>query len=145
MPDPHDPHRFATTDPPPGPGRAAVEMPRPPFAMALLRGWRTLCPQCGTAPAFRGYLKLKPECATCGAGLGRLRADDFPPYLTIVVVGHVIVPLILLAEKTLAPPVWLHMSVWPLLTLAMTLMLLRPIKGAVVGLMWFLGMRGDET
>lgn len=143
--DPHDPHRFLNTPPPSGPGRLAEEMERPPFGLALLRGWRRLCPQCGSAPAFRGYLKVKPECQTCGAGLGRLRADDFPPYITIVIVGHIIVPLILMAEKVVQPPTWLHMVVWPALTLAMTLALLRPVKGAVLGLMWFLRMRGDET
>lgn len=143
--DPHDPHRFATTPPPPGPGRSAEDMERPPFGVALLRGWRRLCPQCGAASAFSGYLKLKPVCPRCGAGLGRLRADDFPPYVTIVIVGHIVVPLILVAEKALEPPTWLHMAVWPALTFAMVLALLRPVKGAILGLMWFLRMRGDET
>lgn len=141
----YDPHRFANTPPPPGPGLAPAELPRPDFLTSLLRGWRRLCPQCGTAPAFSGYLKLRPECPTCGAGLGRVRADDFPPYVTIILVGHIIVPLILLSEKVLAPAMWVDMTVWPLTTLALTIALLPVVKGAVVGLMWFLGMRGDET
>lgn len=145
LPDPYDATRFANTPPPAGPGKHAGEMPQPPFGTALLRGLRRQCPQCGTAPAFRGYLKLTPECPTCGAGLGRLRADDFPPYITIVLVGHIIVPLILLVEKTLSPAMWVDMTVWPAVTLGLTLALLQPVKGTVVGLMWFLGMRGDET
>lgn len=114
-------------------------------AAAVKRGLRLRCPCCGEAPAFRGYLKVVERCARCGEPLGRIRADDFPPYLTIFVVGHIVVPLLLLAEQKWAWPLWTQMVVWPATTLLLCLLLLKPIKGGVLGLMWSLRLRGDES
>lgn len=93
---------------------------------------------------FSGYLKLSDRCDRCSERLGHIRADDIPPYVTILLVGHLIVPMVLLVYQNWQPPTWLSMTVWPLLTLALTLALLPVIKGAVVGLMWSLRLRGDE-
>lgn len=114
------------------------------FATAIRRGLRRACPCCGAAPSFRGYLAVVRECPSCAAPLGEIRADDFPPYLTIVLVGHIVVPLVLLAEKAAAPPLAVQIAVWPAVALALTLAVLPYVKGGVVGLMWALGIRGDE-
>jgi uncharacterized protein (DUF983 family) len=116
----------------------------PDFLTALLRGVRNRCPCCGEGKVFRGYLKVVPACEHCQAPLGELRADDAPPYFTIFAVGHLLVPLLLWVEVTYQPPIWLHMVIWlPLFTLA-SLVLLRPIKGGVVGWMCALGFTGQE-
>jgi uncharacterized protein (DUF983 family) len=115
-----------------------------PLATAIRRGLRRTCPRCGGAPSFRGYLTLVEACPSCGEPLGKIRPDDFPPYVTIFVVGHIVVPLALLAERTMAPPLAVQIVLWPALALLLTLALLPLIKGAVVGLMWALGLRGDE-
>lgn len=112
--------------------------------LGLRRGLKRQCPQCGAHGAFSGYLKLAPECKTCGAPLGLIRADDAPPYFTILVVGHLIVPSMLVTEQLCHPPVWVHMAIWPALAIALTLGLLPLIKGGVVGLMWSVGLKGDE-
>lgn len=93
---------------------------------------------------FRAFLKVRDRCDVCGEELFHHRADDFPPYLVIVIVGHIIVSMILLVEITFAPPVWLQMAIWPLVTIALSLVLLQPIKGAVVALQWSLRMHGFE-
>lgn len=115
-----------------------------PLLPALLRGFHRRCPACGCAPAFAGYLKLVPACTACGAPLGQIRADDFPPYVTILLVGHIVVPLILLVEQISPLSLGLQMAIWPLLTLLLTLALLPLLKGAVVGLMWSLRLRGGD-
>jgi uncharacterized protein (DUF983 family) len=114
--------------------------PHPPMLTALGRGFMGRCPACGQTHVFNGYLRVVPECTVCHAPLGELRADDAPPYFTIVVVGHIIIPAMLALEKAAAPPIWLQAALWVPLTLAMSLALLRPIKGATVGLMLRLGM-----
>lgn len=123
-------------------GRAATATPWPvpPLSVALGRGLAMHCPACGVTKLFRGYLKVTPVCANCGAPLGLARADDAPPYFTIVVVGHIIIPAMWSVERAYAPPLWLHAAIWLPLTLGLTLALLRPIKGATVGLMLKLGM-----
>jgi uncharacterized protein (DUF983 family) len=114
--------------------------PTPALAETLLRGLRGRCPCCGEGKIFNGFLTLAPECTACHAPLGRIRADDLPPYLTIFVVAHVIVIGMLLVEQAYAPPLWVHTIIWIPLTLALTFALMRPMKGAVVGLMLKLGM-----
>jgi uncharacterized protein (DUF983 family) len=110
---------------------------------ALWRGARNRCPVCGQGHLFQGYLRVK-DCEACGARLGRLRADDAPPYFTIFLTGHLLVPPVLWIEKAWQPPMWLHMAVWlPLFALA-CILLLRPVKGATVGWMVKLGITGAE-
>lgn len=111
---------------------------------AIFRGWRKHCPSCGDTKLYQRYLRQVESCSGCGAQLGEIRADDFPPYLTIVVVGHIIVPLILLTEKYFHPPTWAHTVTWLPLTLALMLWFLPRLKGCAIGLMWHLGLTGDE-
>ena len=116
----------------------------PPLWVALRRGMANRCPFCGEGRIFAGYLAVVPECSHCAAPLGLLRADDAPPYFTIFLAGHLLVPLVLMVEKAYQPPMWLHMVVWlPLFAIVCTL-LLRPIKGAVVGWMSTLGFVAAE-
>ena len=93
---------------------------------------------------FRKFLKVADACPACGEELHHHRADDFPAYLDIIVVGHVLVPIVLAVDTEIAPPMWLSMSMWPLIALVMTLGLLQPIKGAVVAIQWYGGMHGFE-
>ena len=88
---------------------------------------------------FEGFLRVVPECAVCGAPLGRLRADDAPPYVVIFLVGHLLVPVVFWVERAYEPPMWLHMAVWLPLFAVLCTLLLRPAKGAVVGYMTRMG------
>jgi uncharacterized protein (DUF983 family) len=117
---------------------------RPALGDALKRGLFGMCPACGKAHLFRGFLRPVEACSSCGAPLGKVRADDLPPYFTILIVGHVVVPLMLWLERAEAPPLWVHSAIWVPVTLGMTLGLLRPVKGVVVGLMVHLGMPRPE-
>ena len=62
----------------------------------------------------------------------------------IIIVGHIVVPTALLIETEYSPPVWLQLAVYLPLTLLMSLALLQPVKGAVVGLQWALRMHGFD-
>lgn len=128
------------------PNRAEPEpaYPRPAFWTALGRGARNRCPVCGQGRVFSSYLGLVPECEVCATPLGRLRPDDAAPYFVILLAGHVLLPPVFWVERAFEPPMWVHMALWlPLFTIACTL-LLRPVKGAVVGLLCRLGFTGDE-
>jgi uncharacterized protein (DUF983 family) len=124
------------------PNRTPVlpSVPLPSLGTAIKRGLLCRCPACGQAHLFNGYLRVVPECRHCGAPLGLARADDAPPYFTILVVGHIIIPALLLVEQHAAPSVWLEAAIFLPLTLGLTLALLRPIKGGTVGLMLTLGL-----
>ena len=72
--------------------------------------------------------------------MGSARADDAPPYFTIVIVGHIVVPLLLVVEKNATLSLLAMSLIFLPLTLVLTLALLRPVKGATVGAMVTLGM-----
>ena len=112
----------------------------PPLGTALLRGLAMHCPSCGKTKLFQGYLTVTPVCRVCDAPLGLARADDVPPYFTIFAVAHIIVPAMLIVERAYQPALWVHAAIWLPLTVVLSLLLLRPIKGATVGLMMKLGM-----
>lgn len=119
---------------------AAPPWPIPPLLTAMGRGLVGLCPACGQTHVFQGYLRVVPECSNCGAPLGRYRADDAPPYFTIFIVGHLLIPFLYWFEVGYNMSLgWLAAVFLPLAGI-MTLVLLRPVKGATVGLMLKLGM-----
>jgi uncharacterized protein (DUF983 family) len=118
------------------------EPPARPVAPAILRGLRGRCPACGTGPIFAGYLAVAPSCSVCGEELHHHRADDLPPYLTILAVGHVVVSGLLVTERLFRPEIWVQMAIWLPVTALTALAVIRPIKGGVVGLQWALRMHG---
>jgi uncharacterized protein (DUF983 family) len=116
---------------------------RPIFG-SLLRGAGLKCPACGTGNMFRRYLKVADACPHCGEELHHHRADDAPPYFTIVIVGHIVVSLVLLVEIAYRPPLWLHAALWLPLTVILALLILPSVKGALVALQWALRMHGFD-
>ena len=125
---------------------AAPPWPVAPLGTALARGFLSRCPACGEHHLFDGYLKVTPVCRRCAAPLGLARADDAPPYFTILVVGPIVVALLLIMQRLDNPPTWELSVIFVPLTLVLALVLLRPIKGATVGLMLTMGMlKPDPT
>ena len=108
----------------------------------VVRGLLGRCPNCGEGKMFRAFLKVADNCPACGEELHHHRADDFPAYLVIVIVGHIVVAMTLAVEATFSPPLWLHALIWLPLTAAMALALIQPIKGMVIGFQWEHGMEG---
>ena len=113
-----------------------------PLKPAMLRGWRRCCPNCGSGPMLRGYLKVRENCPVCGEALHHHRADDGPAYLTILIVGHVMAPLILIAFTKLRPDPLTLAAVFSVGTVALSLFLLPRLKGALVALQWAKRMHG---
>lgn len=109
---------------------------------SLMRGLIGRCPNCGVGPMFTGFIKVREACPHCGQALFHHRADDAPPYVVTFIVGHVIVGMMLHVEVAYTPPMWVHALLWVPLTLLMCLVLLRPVKGAIVGYQWSHRMHG---
>ncbi|MBK3777330.1 DUF983 domain-containing protein [Azospirillum sp. YIM DDC1] len=111
---------------------------------AALRGLMGNCPACGRGRLLRNYLKPVDHCTHCGEAFGHLRADDAPPWMTILIVGHIVIPAVLSVEQSYEPATWVHLTIWPLLTLLLTGLLLPRCKGVVLGLLWSTGAPGSE-
>ena len=107
----------------------------------LWRGLRRKCPCCGQAPAFRGYLKVVDTCKTCGTPLGLYPTDDGPAYITILLVGHfVVAPALMFGVINMFPAAEVAIAM-VLAMFVLTLILLPFVKGAFLGLLWYLGLK----
>ncbi|WP_346763912.1 DUF983 domain-containing protein [Rhodobacter sp. SGA-6-6] len=113
-----------------------------PVRPALLRGWRRRCPNCGAGPMMRGYLKVRDTCPVCTQELHHHRADDGPAYLTILIVGHLMAPLILIIYTKLRPDPLTVSVIFSVCCVALSLWLLPRLKGALVALQWSRRMHG---
>lgn len=116
--------------------------PARPLMNAMLRGFLGLCPHCGEGKLFASFVKTVDRCEHCGEEMHHHRADDLPAYLVVVIVGHIVVGAFMSVEATSTLSTWQHLAIWIPLTIGSALALLRPIKGAVVGLQWALYMHG---
>ena len=81
-------------------------------------------------------------CPVCGADLSHQRADDGPAYLTILVVGHIMAPLIYFVYSTWRPEPPTLAAIFCTFTVALSLILLPRLKGAFVALQWSQHMHG---
>jgi uncharacterized protein (DUF983 family) len=116
-----------------------VELPR-----AIWRGFLRRCPRCGQGALFKAYLKQVDACAVCHEEYAHIRADDAPPWLTILVVGHIVVPLIFVVDSGFSWPNWLVMIVWPAITVLLALAVLPRAKGVFIALIWATRAPGSE-
>lgn len=120
---------------------APVAAQRPVWP-AMARGWRRRCPNCGNGPLLKSYLKVNPVCAVCREELFHHRADDGPAYLTILIVGHLMAPLLHIVFVTFRPEPLTLFTVFAVGCVALSLYLLPRLKGAIVGLQWARLMHG---
>nr|AGU09944.1 Protein of unknown function DUF983 [uncultured organism] len=113
-----------------------------PIRPALLRGLAGLCPACGKARLFGRFLKPVAECPCCGQNWSGHSADDFPAYLVILVLGHVLLPIVIEVNYLITLSMDVQMILWPLLAGSLALLLIQPAKGAVIAVQWTRGMHG---
>ncbi|MCG8493347.1 MAG: DUF983 domain-containing protein [Sneathiellales bacterium] len=114
------------------------------LGLAFWKGLSRRCPDCGKGRIFDGYIKVKHTCDECGLELFHQRADDAPPYFTMMIVLHFIVSGILIVEKAYSPETWVQMVIWLPAALISSIVLLPHIKGALIGVQWARKMHGFD-
>jgi Uncharacterized protein conserved in bacteria len=99
-----------------------------PVKQALINGWKRKCPNCGSGPMMDGYLAIRNECAFCSQAFHHQRADDGPAYITILISGHLLAPLMLIIFEWYRPdPLVLAVS-FILVFITIALFLLPRVK-----------------
>jgi uncharacterized protein (DUF983 family) len=124
---------------------AAMQETAHHLAPSVLRGLAGRCPACGRGQLFWKYLKVSGRCEACDEDLARYPADDGPAYLTILLIGHLVV-----APMLFFPIVWKADPIYsvPIILSALavvTLAALPRIKGGWIGLMYALGVKDTEA
>jgi len=114
------------------------------MSSAVFRGACARCPNCGRGRLFRAYLKPVDACAQCHEPLNHIRADDGPAWLTILVVGHIVVGLALYLEMHSPLPVATSVAVFLSLALGLIAWFLPRAKGMFVGAIWAMDATGID-
>ncbi len=113
-----------------------------PIGRAIARGLMCRCPACGRGRMLEGYLRVAPACPACGEDLSPQRADDGPAYLTILIVGHLLAPLLLWVFVAFRPSPLQMIAVFATGSVALSLALLPRMKGLIVAIQWSRRMHG---
>lgn len=96
------------------------------------------CPKCGKGSLYKGGLSLdlKEQCEICGLNFSKNDSADGPAVFLIFLLGFLLVPLALIFEVAFAPPLWVHVVIWSICALVITLGLLKPLKAFVIALQY---------
>lgn len=116
-----------------------------PLAPAVFRGAKGRCPACGQGRLFWKYLKVSGRCEACDEDLSRYPADDGPAYVTILLMGHLVV-----APLLFFPIVWRSNPLYSLPIMlsglaALTLAALPRVKGAWIGVMYAIAAKDADA
>ena len=108
------------------PGRAE---PRP-----IDCGLHGLCPRCGARTLFAGFIKFAGRCGACGLDFSAYNVGDGPAAFLTLILGTIVVVGAVALELGAAPPFWVHLLIWPPVTLAGVIVSLRVAKGWLIAL-----------
>ncbi|ROP91033.1 uncharacterized protein (DUF983 family) [Stella humosa] len=115
---------------------AMIQGERRDTFLSIRRALRGRCPNCGQGRLFATYLRQVDRCAVCGEAWGELRADDAPPWLTILIVGHLVAPLALALVRYGSMPDWAITALLVTVSLALCLLVLPRAKGLFLAAIW---------
>ena len=94
------------------------------------------CPRCGEGPVFDGLLGVRPRCSKCGLDLAAEDAGDGPAVFVVLILGAIVVLLALIVESAYSPPPWVHAVLWIPFVIGGAILLLRPLKAALIALQY---------
>jgi uncharacterized protein (DUF983 family) len=97
--------------------------------IAALKG---LCPRCGAKTLFDGWISFAPTCRACGLDYGQFNVGDGPAAFLTLIVGAIVVIGAVSLQLSVAPPAWVHILIWPAVTLGLVIGGLRVGKAALL-------------
>jgi uncharacterized protein (DUF983 family) len=116
---------------------AGGEPSSPAVAVSAVRaGLKGRCPRCGEGRLFAGFLKVRPGCDTCGLDFSTIQTGDGPASFIMQIAGFAVGFSALVVEIKYHPPMWLHLVVWLPLVVVLSLALMRPGRGLMIGLQY---------
>ena len=97
---------------------------------------RCRCPRCGEGKLYSGLLTVRESCPVCGLDLRESDTGDGATVFVMFFLCILIVGMALWVDVAFAPPLWVHAVLWPVPTLVLAIVLMRPVKAAVVALQY---------
>ena len=112
---------------------------------AVARALMGKCPHCGKGKLMKSYLKQVENCSVCGESFGEIRADDAAPWLTIIVVGHIFLPLALAFVAVTTLPSWGSALLCSAVLVGLSLAILPRAKALFITILWHTGAPGSKA
>jgi uncharacterized protein (DUF983 family) len=103
-----------------------------PELSVISTGIAARCPRCGEGRLYASILKPVRACSICGLDMSFAEEGDGPAVLVILLLGGVIAGLAIALENLVHPPVWIHVVVWLPVTLMLSVLALRAMKGIMI-------------
>ena len=110
-----------------------MEQPGQPLILTALRA---RCPRCGEGALFDGYLQVRARCPDCDLSLGNNDTGDGPAFFIMLPLCLITAGLALVFERTVLPPAWMHIVIWPVFIALAVGFTLRPVKALMVALQY---------
>ncbi len=111
-----------------------TEPTHPPRPLAIKEGVRGCCPRCGARTLFAGWIKFAPRCRACGLDFDAFNVGDGPAAFLTLILGALVAGMAIAVELIFSPPWWVHVLLWPAITLGLILVSLRALKGVLLAL-----------
>ncbi len=100
----------------------------------IAAGLSGCCPRCGARTLFATWLKFADRCRVCGLDFTQFNVGDGPAAFLTLFLGAIVAGLAITVELVFSPPVWVHILLWPPVTLGLIVLSLRAGKGVLLAL-----------
>lgn len=98
----------------------------------IAQAFAARCPQCREEDIFAGWIAFHDRCPACSFDYSDYNVGDGPAAFLTLIIGALVSAMALILEFTLYPPFWLHIIIWPVVTIFMVIALLRLSKAALL-------------
>lgn len=99
------------------------------------------CPRCGAKTLFAGWIRFADRCSACGLDFSAFNVGDGAAAFLTLAIGALVAGLAVAVELAFSPPAWVHVVIWPIVTLGLILGSLRITKAALLALEYRNGAR----
>ena len=107
----------------------------------LINGLKLRCPRCAQGKLLRGYISPRAACSACGEDFSPYKAEDGPAWLTILIVGHIVVPLMVSVVAAEILPLWAELTIAISAALALVALILPRAKGFFMAVLWMIAQK----
>jgi uncharacterized protein (DUF983 family) len=90
------------------------------------------CPKCGASTLFDGWISFASRCRGCGLDFSAFNVGDGPAAFLTLIVGALVTVGAVSLQLSAEPPIWIHILIWPPVTLALVIGGLRVGKAALL-------------
>jgi uncharacterized protein (DUF983 family) len=106
--------------------------PPSPEPSIVAVGFKGLCPRCGAPTLFDGVIRFAAHCRVCSLDIDSFNVGDGPAAFLTLIIGAIVCIAAITLELSMSPPIWVHLIVWPPVTIALVVGSLRVAKGMLL-------------